>query len=258
MSSLYPPNASQSFPILRVTDSLVVSICAPVGTPAIGQFRFPRVPFGLAIAPSSFQRAMTEIVFQRLVGFVFIDDINEFIARLRLVLQQLQGFNIFSKALSASWVAAKLSFWVLLPTARAYATIQLGALTSLRYLFQVQRNLRSFMGLGNFRDFVLLLFSPNNFPSYSMTARPVRFRILSLRRLTLSRCSLAPPRKFSSWVTTGAVLFQIHLSLTFGRWQIQELESFAIIHAITTLVHFLNFRSYESCFHPTVQVRIDR
>jgi hypothetical protein len=53
-----------------------------------GQYRFLRVPFGLANAPSWFQRAMTEVVLQGLVGLICYVDIiviapseAEFLAR---------------------------------------------------------------------------------------------------------------------------------------------------------------------------------
>ena len=71
------------------------------------QYRFLRVPFGLANAPAWFQRAMSEIVLAGLVGiicYVFVDDIivfgkteSEFLANMETILTRLKEFNVVLK-----------------------------------------------------------------------------------------------------------------------------------------------------------------
>ena len=85
-----------------------------------GQYKFLRVPFGLANAPAWFQRAMSELVLAGLVGiisYVFVDDIivygrteSEFLANMETVLNRLKDFNIVFKGSKCHIGVSEVSF----------------------------------------------------------------------------------------------------------------------------------------------------
>jgi hypothetical protein len=246
-----------------------------------GQYRFLRVPFGLANAPSWFQRAMTEVVLQGLVGivcYVFIDDIivfapteSEFLARLRLVLQRLHRHRIVLKGAKCHFGCPDVKFLGFIADATGVRHDPTRCSDFLAIpLPPTKKGLRSFLGLGNFfRDFV------HNYSTYSKklsrllnagTSPDVTYTDDATEAFNVLKTLIGGTVKnfyldydFPIYLHTdastsgiGAILFQVvddqfrpiqfvsrSLSEVEARWQIQELESFAIIHAITKLDHFL-------------------
>jgi len=224
---------------------------------------------------------MTEIVLQGLVCiicFVFIDDIiifaaseSEFLARLRLVLQRLQSFNIVLKGSKCQLGCPEVKFlgFIADSTGIRHDPTRCSDFLALP-LPSTKKGLRSFLGLGNFfRDFVpgystyskqlskLLTDSSSIDVPYTESARAAFETLKLLIGSTVKNFYLDYDYPIylhtdASTSGIGAVLFQLidsqfrpiqfisrSLSETEQRWQIQELESFAIIHAITKLDHFL-------------------
>jgi hypothetical protein len=130
------------------------------------QYRFLRVPFGLANAPAWFQRAMSELVLAGLIGIVghvFVDDIiiygnseEEFLINYQKVLDRLKEFNIVLKGPKCHLGCTEVSFLGYIADAEGLRhdpkrTEQLLAIP----FPETKKALRSFLGLGNFfRGFV--------------------------------------------------------------------------------------------------------
>jgi hypothetical protein len=224
---------------------------------------------------------MTEVVLQGLVGlicYVFIDDIivyapteAEFLARLRLVLQRLQRHHIVLKGAKCHFGCPDVKFLGFIADASGIRHDPMRCADFLALpLPTSKKDLRSFLGLGNFfRDFV---------PNYSNYSKRLS-KLLSVGTALAVEYTEDATTAFNSLKTLiggsvknfyldydypiylhtdastsgiGAILFQIvdsqfrpiqfvsrSLSDVEVRWQIQELESFAIVHAITKLDHFL-------------------
>ena len=131
-----------------------------------GQYKFLRVPFGLANAPAWFQRAMSELVLAGLVGiisYVFVDDIivygrteSEFLANMETVLNRLKDFNIVLKGSKCHIGVSEVSFLGFIADSTGIRHDPKRTQQFLAIPFpRTKKALRSFLGLGNyFRDFV--------------------------------------------------------------------------------------------------------
>jgi transposase InsO family protein len=224
---------------------------------------------------------MTEVVLQGLVGlicYVFIDDIivyapteAEFLARLRLVLQRLQRHHIVLKGAKCHFGCPDVKFLGFIADASGIRHDPSRCADFLALpLPHSKKDLRSFLGLGNFfRDFVpnysnyskrlskLLSTGTSLAVDYTEEARTAFDSLKTLIGGSVKNFYLDYDHPIylhtdASTSGIGAILFQIvdsqfrpiqfvsrSLSDVEVRWQIQELESFAIVHAITKLDHFL-------------------
>ena len=251
-----------------------------------GQYKFLRVPFGLANAPAWFQRSMSELVLAGLIGiiaYVFVDDIivyarteEEFLANMKTVLDRLKDFNIVLKGSKCHIGVSEVTFLGFIADSNGIRHDPKRTEQFLAIPFpKTKKALRSFLGLGNyFRDFVR---------NYSALSKPLS-SITNVGPANQVECSPETQEAFNKlkiavsetvknfyldydlpiYLHTdasnnglGGILFQLvedqfrpiqfvskALTSTETNWEVQELESYAIIYCIKKLDHYIRGTSF--------------
>ena len=244
-----------------------------------GQFSFNVVPFGLANAPSHFQRVM-EIVLKDLLGvcvLIYIDDIviysknmSEHKHHVRQVFERLRAANLKLKPEKCHFAQQEVKLLGFVVNSqgvspdpdKAVAINKLAAPTSVKQV-------RSFLGMANYYRQCIPHYAKIAQPLTELTKKNRRFTwgpiqtnaFNKLKDLLTSHPVMSYPRTDlpyrlytdASDTCVGAILVQLHedniervvqyvshqLTDTQKRWAVIEKEAFAVVYALTKLRPYL-------------------